>query len=109
MRLSMRQFLSGHRAPALAWWSSRSLGTALLISAVLSTACSSQENVDPADENIIPQVPIPPANGPILIAQLQGVSIRDRPSLAGNVIGTLRAGAQVARGEQPYSKKNCAD
>src|SRR5690606_4798542 len=57
---------------------------------------------------VVPQVPTPPADGPKLVAIEHGAVVRDRPSPNGKVIGTLAAGAQVARAAEPYSTRSCA-
>ncbi len=76
----------------------------------LCTGCSGPE--EPAgelpDDGTIPEVPVPPADGPKLVALKHQVVVRDRPSISGQVLGTLRAGARVARAEEPYSTRNCA-
>ncbi len=61
------------------------------------------------DDDTIPEVSVPPADGPKLVALKHQVIVRDRPSVSGKVLGTLRAGARVARAEEPYSTRNCAD
>lgn len=63
---------------------------------------------EPADDETIPQVPVPAANAPKLVAITHGVVVRDRPSPNGKVIGTLRAGGRVSRANEPYSKRGCA-
>jgi hypothetical protein len=85
---------------------SRRLTPALTALFLLGCSGSEQGESEPDDESI-PQVPVPPENGPKLIAIRQQLAVRDRPSPNGKVLGTLRSGAQVARAEQPYSKRNC--
>jgi len=60
------------------------------------------------DDGTIPDVPVPPADGPKLVVLKHRTIVRDRPSVSGKVLGSLRAGAQVARAEEPYSTHNCA-
>ncbi|HZO15083.1 MAG TPA: L,D-transpeptidase [Polyangiaceae bacterium] len=75
---------------------------------LLAVGCSGSEQPESqGDDESIPEVPTPPENGPKLIAVRHNVVVRDRPSPSGRVLGTLRAGGQVARAEQPYSKRNC--
>ncbi len=82
---------------------------AVLISSGAALGCSSDENAPQLpDDDVIPQVPVPPVNGPKLVAVRHHVIVRDRPSPSGKVLGTLRAGAQVSRAEQPYSTNRCA-
>ncbi|MSP23869.1 MAG: L,D-transpeptidase [Myxococcales bacterium] len=70
--------------------------------------CGTQAPDEPVIEDEgIPNVPVPQANGPKLVSLRHGASIYDRPALTGNVIGSLRLGAKVARAETPYSKRGC--
>lgn len=62
---------------------------------------------DPPEDESIPQVESPPANGPQLVALQPNVAVRERPSTAGRVLGHLRAGGRVARSAEPYSKRGC--
>ena len=66
-------------------WASLVLGLAAI-------GCSSDEE-EPAgpvyDESIIPQVPVPAADGPQLVAVRHRVVVRDRPAPSGNVLGTI--------------------
>ncbi|MGE0328383.1 MAG: L,D-transpeptidase [Polyangiaceae bacterium] len=55
----------------------------------------------------IPNVPVPPADGPRLGAISFITKVMDRPSKDGQVIGHLHAGAMVPRAEEPYSKDGC--
>jgi lipoprotein-anchoring transpeptidase ErfK/SrfK len=71
--------------------------------------CSGPEtHEDEVDPDLIPDVPVPPADGPKLVALRAGVVVRDRPHVSGKVLGTLRAGGQVARSDEPYTTKGCA-
>jgi hypothetical protein len=82
-----------------------------IIALLCVLGCSSthkQKDPEPADDDTIPQVPVPLANGPKLLAIKHGVVVRDRPSPNGKVIGALRAGAKVSRASEPYSKRSCA-
>lgn len=54
------------------------------------------------------QVPVPPADGPLLAPVAMTVPVRAKPSRDGEVIGVLRAGARVARSEAPVTLRDCA-
>lgn len=62
---------------------------------------------DDSAEVGIPDVPVPPADGPRLGALANMTPVYDRPSTDGKKLGYLHAGASVARAEEPYSKKGC--
>ena len=82
----------------------------MVLAAVASiSACgtSEQKPVEPPEDDTVPQVETPPADGPQLVATRPGVVVRERPSASGKVLGTLRAGGRVARAAVPYSKKGC--
>jgi hypothetical protein len=88
----------------------RTLALALLGTASLGCSAKgspSTETDGPEDETV-PQVAIPAANGPKLVALKPGVIVRERPSPNGKAIGTLRAGGRVSRATDPYSKRGCA-
>lgn len=74
-----------------------------------AAACSSTEQAttEEPDEDIVPQVETPAADGPKLVALKPAVVVYDRPSTKGKPLGTLRAGARLARGPEAYSKKGC--
>lgn len=55
----------------------------------------------------MPDVPVPPENGPLLGATAHATPIRLAPTRAAPVVGYLHAGAKVARAEQPYSHEAC--
>ncbi len=87
--------------------------SALTVLGWLALGCSARgssntDTVTPVDDETIPDVPVPAASGPKLVAVKPIVVVRDRPSPNGKAIGTLRAGAQVSRATEPYSKRNCA-
>jgi hypothetical protein len=83
-----------------------SLLAALLVGAA---GCSSAEELpEEPNDDIIPELPVPAANGPKLVVVRHRLLVRDRPAMSGKVLGTLRAGAQVARAEEPYSTRGCA-
>jgi len=87
------------------------LAAAALVSAVLAS-CGHHgdgprlERED--DENVaIPDVPVPPENGPRLGATGNVVPVYDRPSKHGRQLGSLHAGATVARAAEPLSTRGC--
>ncbi len=85
------------------------LGLAATIALVgTNVACSGEQAPTPETEEstAVPQVEVPSANGPKLVA-LKSTVVRDRPSFKGQVLGYLRAGAQIARAKKPFSKKGC--
>jgi hypothetical protein len=55
----------------------------------------------------IPDVPVPPADGPSLGAVSHQVTVYDRPSPKGRPLGYLLAGAKVTRAAEPYTKDGC--
>lgn len=88
------------------------VGLATFLMAGLATGCSSDDTDETAEvEEPITgpvEVPVPPADGPKLIALESEVLVRDRPALDGVVLGTLYLGARVARAEKPYTTRGCA-
>ncbi len=71
--------------------------------APLSKAALAEET----DEGI-PNVPVPPENGPALAPKVADVPILERPKKDARVIGTLRFGGAVARADKPYkATKEC--
>lgn len=78
------------------------------LSALWGVGCSSNDSPgDLGTPAAAPQVPVPPANGPRLAALKHRLAIYNRPSLQGEILGTLRMGGQVARAEQPYTTGDC--
>jgi hypothetical protein len=79
---------------------------ALLVGVV---ACSGTEppTSDQDEEDVVPQVEVPAADGPKLVVLQPEVAVRERPAGSGKVLGYLRTGARVARSTEPYSKKGC--
>lgn len=63
---------------------------------------------EPADE-APPEVQSPPADGPKLLVLQSGTVVYDRPSTTGRVLGELRAGTQVARSREPYTRRGCSE
>ncbi len=89
-------------------WAASSL-LALMVGSGALLGCGSDEAPPQLPEDdVIPQVPVPAANGPKLVATRHRVIVRDRPSPSGKVLGTLRAGGRVSRADKPYSTNHCA-
>ncbi|MRG90825.1 L,D-transpeptidase [Polyangium spumosum] len=61
---------------------------------------------EPTDEPP-PEVPSPPADGPKLVVLQSGTVVYDRPSTKGKPLGELRAGAQIARSSEPFTRREC--
>src|SRR5262249_41082265 len=59
-----------------------------------------------ADDARWANIPVPPADGPKLVALKASVAIVDKPE--GKAIGELGAGSVVARSLESYSKSECA-
>jgi hypothetical protein len=55
----------------------------------------------------IPNVPVPPADGPRRGALANVTPIRERPTKDAPQIGYLHAGGKVARAAEPYTKEGC--
>ena len=55
----------------------------------------------------LPDVPVPPADGPKLLALADHTPIFARPSRSAARLGELRFGALVARSEEPFTRKDC--
>ncbi len=55
----------------------------------------------------VPDVPVPPENGPLLGATAHATPVRLAPNRAAPVVGYLHAGAKVARAEQAHSHDGC--
>ncbi|MBI4701997.1 MAG: hypothetical protein HY744_12740 [Deltaproteobacteria bacterium] len=90
--------------------SSRPCPAALLAATLAAAGCASSSNQQASSDDeggIIPQVPVPAADGPKLVALVHRTVVRDRPSASAKAIGYLRAGGRVARAAEPYSRKGC--
>ena len=92
---------------------SRSASILLLLAAgAIACGCNSKgQGADAlakigADEEPPQNVPVPSATGPQLYL-LKDAQIFDRPSSAGRVLGSARAGATLPRSTEPYSRKGC--
>lgn len=60
---------------------------------------------DPGGDGIL-QVPVPPENGPKLVA-LRPAPVMGRPARNARKLGELSPGAFVARSAEPYGRKDC--
>lgn len=54
-----------------------------------------------------PDVPVPSADGPKLVALRAGVPVRARPAADARPLGELAAGARIARSQESYGKAGC--
>lgn len=83
----------------------KTLGIALLAASV---ACSkTPRDVGLSQVMAVPDVPVPPENGPLLGATAHATPIRLAPNRAAGVVGYLHAGAKVPRAEQAFSHEGC--
>jgi hypothetical protein len=81
--------------------------------ALAASACKSQSGAEALaraepEENPFANVPVPPSDGPKLVALRDATPVLDRPAPDGKTLGTLRAGSVVARSKETYSSKECA-
>jgi len=60
-----------------------------------------------SEDDTIPNVPEPAANGPKLGAVANVTPVLERPALGARQLGYLHAGARVARAQEPYSRRGC--
>jgi hypothetical protein len=57
----------------------------------------------------IPNVPVPPENGPPLASIADMTPVLERPARDARRLGYLHAGSRVVRAAEPYSKDGCKD
>jgi hypothetical protein len=57
----------------------------------------------------IPNVPVPPENGPPLASIADMTPVLERPARDARRLGYLHAGSRVVRAAEPYSKEGCKD
>lgn len=86
-------------------------GVALPVTLLLS-ACGSHHDGPSlskaaAEDEGIPNVPQPAANGPKLGAVANVTPVLERPVSGARQLGYLHAGARVARAAEPYSRRGC--
>jgi hypothetical protein len=86
--------------------------TALFVLALVAASGCSGSRKDVALTKTTPAfdpstVPVPPADGPRLLAVVPAVSIQEAPKLDARPIGILRGGASVARAKEAISKEGC--
>jgi hypothetical protein len=86
-------------------------GIALPLALLLSACGSHQDGPSlskaTADDESIPNVPEPAANGPKLGAVANITPVLERPAIGARQLGYLHAGARVARASEPYSRRGC--
>lgn len=82
----------------------------LTLCATLAFGCSRGADVALSKaeaEAPIPDVPVPPADGPLFLALADHTPIFERPSTSSRQLGELRLGAAVPRSSEPHSRKDC--
>jgi len=100
-------------APMLAPRRVRRVRAIALPIVLLLGACSSHRDDGPslsktaAEDESIPNVPEPAANGPKLGAVANITPVLERPASGARQLGYLHAGARVARAAEPYSRRGC--
>ncbi len=90
--------------------SRNSMRRAALLLALVAVACGKSEggiSLNKGEALEIPNVPVPPADGPRLGAIAHTTPVREAPSREGRLLGYLHAGATVARAEKPYGTDEC--
>jgi len=60
-----------------------------------------------AEDESIPNLPEPAANGPKLGAVANVTPVLERPAMGARQLGYLHAGGRVARAVEPYSRRGC--
>ena len=80
--------------------------------ALLLSACGSHHDGPSlskaaSEDEGIPNVPEPAANGPKLGAVANVTPVLERPTAGARQLGYLHAGARVARASEPYSRRGC--
>jgi hypothetical protein len=77
-----------------------------------AAACKPSDDSPPLGRNEthqIPDVPVPPADGPRLGAIAHTTPVREAPYEDATIIGYLHAGATVARAVEAYSNDGCTE
>jgi hypothetical protein len=75
-----------------------------------ASGCSSRGDapaLGKVDEDAKVNIPVPPADGPKLVAIRAHVAVVDRPGDKGKPIGELGLGAVVVRSSEPFSRVGC--
>jgi len=85
----------------------RALSLGLLLSACGSHQDGPSLSRATAEDESIPNVPVPEATGPKLGAVANITPVLERPANGARQIGYLHAGARVARAAEPYSRRGC--
>src|SRR5690606_41861247 len=70
-------------------------------------ACGGSDESEEAPPLDLANVPVPPADGPKLLATRHDVVVRERPTPGAASLGTLRLGAMVARSEAALTTECC--
>src|SRR5690606_25194702 len=70
-------------------------------------ACGGSDESEEAPPLDLANVPVPPADGPKLLATRHDVVVRERPTPGAASLGTLRLGAMVARSEAALTTEGC--
>jgi lipoprotein-anchoring transpeptidase ErfK/SrfK len=88
----------------------RAIGAIGVLAGSLSVGCAAPDDPTLASRGSqVPQVPMPPADGPKLGATAELTPVLERPARNAKWLGYLHAGAQVARAKEPYSTDDCDD
>jgi hypothetical protein len=79
---------------------------------LLFSACGSHQDgpslsKSAAEDESIPNLPEPAANGPKLGAVANVTPVLERPASGARQLGYLHAGGRVARAPEPYSRRGC--
>lgn len=85
--------------------------TAILLALLAAAGCGksgSAPALSRSESLEVPNVPVPPADGPRLGAIAHTTPVREAPNRQAPLVGYLHAGATVARAVDPYSKEDCA-
>lgn len=94
--------LSGCKSDA-DWFKEKPVG-AVRLSPNAPNSASSASATTGLDLN---RIPVPAADGPKLVALSMRVPVRRTPTEGGDVVGSIRLGARVARSAEPISRDGC--
>lgn len=79
-----------------------------LLALSLSAGCNGKDNAEEdVSEVDLSSIPVPPANGPRLASVDKATPVYARPAVDAPKIGLMRAGATVARAEEPIGTEGC--
>jgi hypothetical protein len=80
----------------------------MAILALLAAGCNGSDNTGESGETVnMAEVPVPAPDGPKLASVDKSTPIFERPTPSAPTIGRMRAGAMVARAQEPLSKDQC--